>query len=463
MFKKAPNTYLIIFALLIITAALSWIIPGGEYDTVLKNGKNVVDANSFRYIESHPQGPMQILTAPIRGFVQAALIIGFVFLVGGVFSIFQKTEAVDSAIMGITHAYDKYDFLKPLLIPLFVTLFSLAGAVFGMSEEVIPFVLIFIPLFIRLGYDTITGIAVPFVGAGAGFAGAFLNPFTLGIAQGISEVPLFSGIEYRLVVWFVVTLVTVIFIVRYAEKIKKHPEKSITYAMDQERRKEIKKGEPESFSQLTTRHKIILIFFLAGLGVIIYGVLKLEWYIEEIAAVFLITGILIGIAGKLSGDEMVTAFISGAKDLTGTALIIGLARGILILAEDGKIISTVLYNLAGSIEHFHPIISSQVMYLVHICINFFVPSGSGQAALTMPVMAPLSDLIGVSRQTAVLAFQFGDGFTNMIIPTSAVTLSVLSLAKVPWEKWARWVLPLEIIFIVLALLLLIPPYFLQWH
>lgn len=463
MIKKAPNTYLIIFGLLVIVALLTWVIPGGEYDTVQKNGKNIVDAESFRYVESQPRGVLDVLKAPIQGFVQASLIIGFVLLVGGVFAVFQKTEAVDSVIMGITHAYDRYGFLRPILIPLFIVLFSLAGAVFGMSEEVIPFVLLFIPLFIRLGYDTITGIAVPFVGAGAGFAGAFLNPFTLGIAQGIAEVPLFSGIGYRLVVWGVVTLVTIVFIVRYAEKIKKNPEKSITYEADSIRRREMKEHEPTSFAALTMRHKIILLLFLSGLGVIIYGVLKLEWYIEEIAAVFLITGILIGITGKLSGDEIVGSFISGAKDLVGTALIIGLARGILILAEDGKIISTLLYTMAGTIQDFHPIISSQVMYLVHICINFFVPSGSGQAALTMPVMAPLSDLIGVSRQTAVLAFQFGDGFTNMIIPTSAVTLSVLSLAKIPWEKWARWMLPLEIIYIILALLLLIPPYFLQWH
>ncbi|MCJ7553251.1 MAG: TIGR00366 family protein, partial [Ignavibacteriaceae bacterium] len=203
--------------------------------------------------------------------------------------------------------------------------------------------------------------------------------------------------------------------------------------------------------------------FLAGLAVLIFGVLKYGWFIEELAAVFLITGIAVGIAGKLSAGEITDSFIKGAKNLIGTALIIGLARGILILSRNGKIIDTILFEMSAPISSLNPVVSSQAMFIVQTFINFFVPSGSGQAVLTMPIMAPLSDLVGVSRQTAVLAFQMGDGFTNMIIPTSAVTIGVLTLADVPWEKWARWILPLELIFLILALLLLIPPNLMGWH
>jgi uncharacterized ion transporter superfamily protein YfcC len=332
-----------------------------------------------------------------------------------------------------------------------------------MSEEVIPFILIFVPLALTLGYDTITGVAIPFVAAGAGFAGAFLNPFTVGIAQNIAGLPLFSGMIYRFIVWLITTTVAISFVMFYAKKIKKNPEKSVTYKKDIEKKKNIDLSKVHKFDGLSVRHKVVLFVFLAGLAVLIFGVLNYGWFIEELAAVFLITGIAVGIAGKLSAGEITDSFIKGAKDLIGTALIIGLARGILILSRNGKIIDTILFEMSAPISSLNPVISSQAMFMVQTFINFFVPSGSGQAVLTMPIMSPLSDLVGVSRQTAVLAFQMGDGFSNMIIPTSAVTIGVLTLADVPWEKWAKWILPLEVIFLLLGLLLLIPPNLIGWH
>lgn len=460
---KIPNTFIIIFSLLIVTAFLTWILPSGEYQRIEVNGKNIVVNDSFKFVEGNPQGIGDILMAPIRGFVDASLIIGLVFIVGGAFAVFQKTEAVDSVILGIAKAHNKSKMVRLLLIPIFMTIFSLGGAIFGMSEEVIPFILVFVPLALALGYDTITGIAIPFIGAGAGFAGAFLNPFTVGIAQEISGLPLFSGLVYRVIVWSVVTASSIIFVLVYAKKIKKNPEKSISFKQDIEKRKELNIARVHSFEGLSSRHKLVIITFIAGLAVLIFGVLEYHWFIEELAAVFLITGIAVGLAGGLNLNEITDSFIKGAKDLVATALIIGLARGILILSRDGKIIDSILYTLSAPISGFHPIVSSQAMFIVQTVINFFVPSGSGQAVLTMPIMAPLSDLVNVTRQTAVLAFQFGDGFSNMIIPTSAVTMGVLSLAEIPWEKWARWVLPLEIIFLIVGLILLIPPFFLNWQ
>lgn len=459
---KSPNTFVLIGSLLIITAALTWIIPGGEFERETVNGREVVKEGSFRYTDSNPQSIDDLLFAPIRGFERAAEIIAFIFIVGGAFGVFQKTEAVNAAIIGITKAHNKSKLLQKILLPLLISVFSLAGAVFGMSEEVIPFVLLFIPLALMLGYDTITGVAIPFVGAGAGFAGAFINPFTIGIAQGIAGLPPLSGIEYRIAVWIIITGAAILFITRYARKVKANPHLSIIYDIDNEKRKKINLSDFEAHGGLTGTHKSVLVIFMLGMLVLVFGVLYFKWYIEEIAALFMILGITVGLFGRLSVTEIINSFINGAKELISTAFVIALAWSIQLIARDGKIIDTILYELSSPISDVHPVISSQMMFVVQSLINFFVPSGSGQAALTMPIMAPLSDLVGVTRQTAVLAFQFGDGFSNMIIPTSAVTMGVLAVAGIPWEKWARWILPLELLFFILALLLLIPPYFMNW-
>jgi uncharacterized ion transporter superfamily protein YfcC len=256
-------------------------------------------------------------------------------------------------------------------------------------------------------------------------------------------------------------MIAIWFILRYARKIKLNPKISCTYLQDQEKRK-ILSQENSAVNQMTKSHKYVLYIFMLAILILIIGVLEFQWYIEEIAGLFLITGIVSGIVGKLKVSEITDAFVKGASDLIGTGIIIALARGILIIARDGQIIDTILYSLSTVVGQLHPILSGQSMFLIQTMINFFVPSGSGQAAMTMPIMAPLADLVGISRQTAVLAFQFGDGFSNMIIPTSGVTMGVLAIAKIPWEKWARWILPLEVLLIVVGLLLLIPPYLFNW-
>jgi len=460
---KTPNTYFIIFILISLVAVLTWILPTGQYERVVSGGREIVQPGSYRSVASNPQGIGAVLMAPLRGFVDAGLIIGFVLLVGGAFSVFQKTRAIDEMIRGIAKAHKNSALIRTLLIPLFMVIFSLAGAVFGMSEEVIPFILIFVPLALTLGYDSVTGVSIPFVGAGVGFAGAFLNPFTIGIAQGLTGLPLFSGIGYRFVVWVIVTATAIFFVMRYALKIRNNPAQSFMYEKDLLRRADLHLDEIDQFSGLSPTHLAVLLTFLGGLVVMITGVLRYNWFIEEMSAVFLATGIAVGIVGRMKIGEITTAFVSGAKDLVGTALIIGLARGILLISREGLILDAMLNFLAGPIDSLPPMISAQFMFIIQSVINFFVPSGSGQAALTMPIIGPLADLTGISRQTAVLAFQFGDGFSNMIIPTSAVTMSVLSLADIPWEKWARWILPLEVIFLVLGLLLLIPPFLINWQ
>lgn len=456
---KAPNTFLIIFSLIVIAAVLTWIIPAGEFDMTEKNGREIVVSGSYHHVDKNPQDVFDVLTAPIDGFVDAALIIGFVLIVGGAFGVFTKTEAVDSGIKAIAKAHSTSPMVRKLLVPIFMTLFSLGGSVFGMGEEVIPFILIFVPMALMLGYDTITGVAIPFVGAGAGFAGAFINPFTIGIAQGIADLPPLSGIEYRIFVWLITTSIAIYFVMRHASKVKANPKLSPTYELDQKKRENLHVSELDKFEGIDAKHKIVLILFLVGLIVLVFGVIVYGWYIAEISAVFFATGIVVGIAGKLSAKEISDSFIQGAKDLMATALIIALARGILIIATDGKIIGTILYALSQPIESFHPVVSSQAMFVIQSLLNFFIPSGSGQAALTMPIMAPLGDLVGVSRQTAVLAYQFGDGFSNLIIPTSAITMGVLALAEIQWDTWAKWMIKLQIIFVIVGFILLIPPHF----
>ncbi|MCS0616710.1 YfcC family protein [Massilia kyonggiensis] len=456
---RIPNTFVLLFAILALIALATWFIPGGKYETHLVGGKQLIDPASFHYVESAPQGLVALMKAPIKGFVEAAQIIGFVLVVGGAFAVVQKTDAIDTGIRSIARMHEHSPLVRAALIPVFVTLFSLGGATFGMNEEAIPFVLIFVPLALALGYDTIVGVSIPFLGSQAGFGAAFLNPFNVGIAQGIAGVPVFSGIGYRLIVWVATTTVTILFLMWYAARVKQNPTLSPTYVLDQSRRQE----QPihVGLDRMTGRHKAVLAIFALSLAAMVVGVVKFDWYIDEIAALFLSMAIVVGIVGRLGPDNWVAAFMQGAKDLAPTALVIAIARGTMILARDAHIIDTMLHGLMPLVQSSHPVFAAQKMYLIQSVINFFIHSGTGQAALTMPIMAPLADLVGVTRQTAILAFQLGELSTPMI-PTSGITVGVLALARVPWITWAKWMIPLQLIYLVLALVLLIPPCLMQW-
>ncbi|RPH99208.1 MAG: putative basic amino acid antiporter YfcC [Calditrichaeota bacterium] len=459
---KTVNTVAMIYALVIIVALLTFIIPGGEYQRVVQDGRTLVVPGSFRYIPNIPQGLGAMLTAPIKGFVQAAEIIVFLFIIGGAFSIIQGTGAITSGVQRMAHTFSQKPYLKKLFIPISMTLFSLGGTLFGMCEETMPFVLIFIPLSLSMGYDRIVGIAIPFLGAAAGFAAAVINPFTVGIASSIAELPLSAGMAYRAVIWVISTFFMTFFVMRYAAKILKNPSSSPTYDMDIERHRETASPE-HGDSPLTRRQKWVLIVFSIALLLLIFGVLQFHWFIIEIAAFFLALAMISGVIGKLSVNEFTDMFKSGAKDMIGVVFIISCARALLVVATDARILDVLLYNLASVISHLHPILAAQAMFVTQGIINFFVHSGSGQAMLTMPVMAPLADVIGISRQTAVLAFVFGEGWINPILPTSGVTMGVLGLANVSWSKWARWMVPIQIFFFIVALLLLIPPVVFHWQ
>jgi uncharacterized ion transporter superfamily protein YfcC len=462
--KSSPqfDTLILIFAVVALVAAATWVVPGGEYQRQIKDGKTLVVPDSFAYVPGEPQGIGALLMAPVRGFIEAAHIIAFLFVIGGAFMVIQETGAVTHGIRGLASAFAERPHLQKYFIPATMLIFSLAGGIFGMCEETMPFVLIFIPLALSLGYDSLVGTAIPFLGAAAGFAGSVLNPFTVGIAQTIAELPLYSGLEYRVVIWVISTVSMITFVMLYAARVKADPRRSLVFEIDRERKAglHLETSEEGGFQ---LRHKLVLATFGAAIVALVVGILKFGWYINEIAALFFALGIVSGIVGRLSASKLTAAFKAGARDMVGVALIIGCARAILVVATDGKILDTMLHGLAGLITHLHPIAAAQAMFITQGIVNFFVHSGSGQAALTMPVMAPLADVIGISRQTAVLAFQFGEGWINPILPTSGVTMGVLGLAGIPWEKWFRWMLPVQIYFFILALLLMVPAVVFHYH
>ena len=460
--KKFYNTYFLIFSLMLIVAALTWTVPPGQYDRTEQNGQTIAVADSFHAVARAPQGIGQALQAPIEGFSQCAPIIAFILVVGMLFTVIERTGAINTVIKKVSYYFSHHPRQRILFIPTCIFLFSLCGALFGMEEETLIFIPIFIPLALSLGYDTVVGMSIPFIGAFTGFSSAFINPFTVGIAQTIAQLPMYSGWQYRLLVWFIFTSVVAGFFTWYGEKIRKHPSKSLTAKLDVTRRAEFNIINDvvvdESF-HLTRAHKLVLLSFLAGMGLLFYGVIRYQWYMNEIAAVFLGVTVAAAYFGKLTLTETTDAILDGSKNMIGICILMALASSIVILATNGHILDTFLHTMTQGLSGMHPIVASQAMFFVQTLLNFFVASGSGQAVLTMPIMVPLGDLLNVSRQTVILAFQFGDGWGNPILPTAPVTIGALALAGISYTAWVKWFMRLEIILIIMSLLLLIPAYY----
>ncbi|MCH4886478.1 putative basic amino acid antiporter YfcC [Acidaminobacter sp. JC074] len=439
---KVPHTYVLLFSILVVVALLTYIVPAGEFVRAEdpNTGRIAVVADSYHRIENTPVTPFNVFTSLPKGMEKSGYIIFFVLLIGGTFGVLQATGAINS---GIGALVDKLKGNEKMVIPVSMLVFSLGGAVFGLAEETLMFIPIFIALSLALGFDTITGIAICLLGAGAGFSGAFMNPFTVGVAQGIAGLPPFSGFAFRMVVYVVVTIVTILLVYRHAAKVQKNPTLSPTYELDKKNREKFHLGEMDEF---TTKHKLVLLSLAATVGVIAYGVMKLGFYITELGALFVILALVAGAIGGLKPDQIADEFINGSKDMIYGALVIGLATSITVILTEGSIIDTVIFHLAESIKGLPPALSGVGMFITQTCINLFVPSGSGQAAVTMPIMAPLADIIGITRQTAVLAYQFGDGFSNNIIPTSGVLMAGLAIGGVSWDKWAKWMMPIFLIW-----------------
>ena len=438
----------------------TWFIPAGEFLRQNVDGREVVVNGSFHYVDRAPQ-TWQIFSALFNGFVDKADIIIFILMVGGAFWILNNSHAIDVGVMSFLRRIRRLSRFKliqklgveNIIITLVMIMFSLFGAIFGMSEETIAFVVVFIPLAIQMGYDSIVGVCMCYVAAHVGFAGAMLNPFTIGIAQGIADLPLFSGLEYRVFCWVVLTVVGIAFVLWYAHRVKVKPERSPVHKLDDYWRQRV---ESTQQSSLTIRQGIILVILLLTIVALVVGVLEFGWYIAEISALFLAMGIFSGIVDKQCADDIAKLFLAGCKDILSAALVVGLASGIIFILKDGHIIDTILYGLTCSLSQLGEVASLAVMYVFQTLLNIVMPSGSAKAALTMPIMAQFADLMSVSRQTTVLAFQFGDGFTNMLTPTSGVLIGVLGIARIPYGTWLKWVWKFILALILLGFLLMLP-------
>ncbi|MDV7765794.1 C4-dicarboxylate ABC transporter permease [Peribacillus sp. CSMR9] len=453
--ERKINVFVLLLCILAIATLFTYILPAGEYARIEADGRTTVDANSFKWIESAPVGLFDMIKAIHTGMVEAGNIIFFLLIIGGFFGVLRATGTVDVLIGTMARKLAKRE---KLLIPVVMLFFAVGGSLMGMAEETLAYLPLIIPLALALGFDTITGTAIVIVGVMSGFTTAVMNPFTVGLAQGIAELPMFSGMGFRLILFVIVYLVSVLYIYLYAMKVKKNPYIGIYGKYTKEEAKNLL----QSGAKLTARHKFILVAFLINYIVLAFGVIKFQWYMTEIAALFIVLTIVIGIIGKLSADHIVNSFTNGSAALLGGALIIGVSRAILVVLNEGHIVDPMLHQVAESIQHIPALLSVAGMYSFQTLIHFILASGTGHAMLTMPIMVPLADLLDITRQTAVLSFSFADGIGNMIFPTATTLMAGLAIAGISWTKWAKWILPLVLIQYLIGLVAVIIAHFIGY-
>lgn len=437
---KVPHTYVILFTLIIIAAILTYIVPAGEFERVVNElGRKVIDPDTFHYVERNVTSLMGLLKAPYEGMMRVADLIFFVFITGGSFQIITATGTIETGINKIAGGLTGRE---KFMIPIFVGVFSLFGTLIGMTTESLVFIPIGIALCRRIGYDALVGTGMIVLGCYVGFVPGAVNPYNVGVAQGIAGLPMFSGMGLRWTLHAVLWVVTSLLIMRYAERIRKDPTRSPIYEQELEAKKKSADLNIDLDAKLTTRHWLVIATVIIGFAVLLYGVLKFGWGVEDLSPVFLAMGLVAGLIGGLTPSKIAREFVAGAKTMVFGALVIGVARGILVVLETGLVMDTIVMGLGEALKVLPPQLTAIGMYFVHVLINFFIPSGSGQASVTMPVMVPLGDMCGISRQSSVLAFQLGDGFTNAINPTSSTINAAISISGTSLVQWLRFAAPI---------------------
>lgn len=444
MRARVPHTYVLLLGLLAASAAATWIVPAGSFDRVIEAGREVVDPRSFHPVEPRPAGLGELVLAFPRGLGEVAAIVFYIFIIGGAFGVLGRTGVIQAGVAALVRRVGRR---KRRLVPLLALVFAVGGGTIGIAEETLVFLPALLVLARSLGYDSLVAGGVALVGANAGFAAAYMNPFTVGVAQGIVGLPLFSGMGFRLVLWAVMTAVTAAFLARYARRVEARPETSLMYELDRAR---APLSEADPAVALSRRHAFVLAAGAAALTLLVAGSLAWRWGILELSGLFFALGVAAGPLGGLSLDETVKAFIQGAAEITSAALIVGLARASLVVLRDARVLDTITHALVTAIRDWPPAASAAGIYAAQNVLNFFVPSGSGQAAVSMPILAPLGDLVGVTRQTNVLAYQLGNGLTNVLVPTQGYFMAALGILGIPWTKWARWLLPLLVVWLAIG-------------
>ncbi len=426
---KFPETALLLLFIIGFVAALTYILPAGTFERVTdeETGRLLVKAGTYTLVESNPTTATQLFSSVFRGLVRASEIIAFIFVVGGAFGIVSRTGAISA---GLSSLVNKLENKETWMVAIVMTAFAICGATFGMAEESLPFVVILVTVALKMGYDSIVGVSMVVVGIYCGYTAGPLNPFNTGIAQGIAELPLFSGIGLRVVLMVGALLIAIFFTARHGIKYKK---------LGIDNSKLIAEFGAEEERPMNNTDRAVLIVLLLTIVGLIFGVMNYGWYFNEISALFMAMGLVVGlIYRKTDFNQIALDFVGGASEMVTAAIFVGLSRAILVVMEDGLIMDTIVYYLSLPLSNLSSGFAAAGIYLSQGLINFFIPSSTGQAVVVMPILSPLSDIIGVSRQTAVLAYQSGDGFWNMITPTHSVLMASLGLARVPFGKWFKF-------------------------
>ena len=455
---KFPTAYTILFGLIVAVAIATWFVPAGEYDRAYNEAldRDVPVPGTYKEVEANPQGFTDILLAPIAGFfdpgsyeANAIDVALFVLVIGGFLGVVTKTGAIDAGIgraMVALKGHEKW------MIPILMALFAAGGTIYGMAEETLAFYMLVIPVMIRAGYDSATGVAIIMIGAGMGTLGSTINPFATVIAANAAGVPFTDGIILRFIILIVGWLACVAFVMRYAERVRHDPSRSIV--ADRKAENEaffLRGGDGPDETEFTLQQKIILVIFAASFAVMIWGVSAGGWWMAEMSALFIFAALVVGFVAWMGEETFTSSFVDGARDLLGVALIIGIARGIVVVMDAGKMTDTVLFWSEGAVAGLSTIAFISTMYWLEVALSFLVPSSSGLAVLTMPIMAPLADFAGVGRDLVVTAYQSASGIVNLITPTSAVVMGGLAIGRVPYERWLKFMVPLLVILTIIIM------------
>ncbi|MCH4552612.1 YfcC family protein [Aestuariibaculum lutulentum] len=491
---KFPTAQTILLIIAALVAGLTWLVPSGKFDTLTYNKaentftktslgetsslpanqktldelqvkiplekfthgdiwKPIGIPDTYKEVEASPQGITAFIQSPIKGIIEASDIIFLVLFIGGLIGIMNFTGAFDAGINWLAHALKGREYL---LIILVTTLIAIGGTTFGLAEETIAFYPILIPIFLAAKYDAMVALASIYIGSSIGTMCSTVNPFSVIIASDAAGINWTTGLTARFVILLIGTLICILYIIRYAQRVKKDPSKSIIFNQKESIEKMFG-NTTNATVVLTTRLRIILFVFVMCFVVMIYGVSNLNWWFLEMTVVFLVGTIVIGILGKIKESTLVDTFVKGASDLLGVALIIGIARGITVLMDDGQISDTMLYYASTATNGMNKGLFVNALLYIFGGLSFFIPSSSGMAVLTMPIISPLADGVGIGRDLVVNAYQYGMGLFAFINPTGLI-LASLAIVKVGYDKWLKFVTPLVIIltvFIMIALTILV--------
>lgn len=454
--SRFPTAYTILFLLIVCVAALTWIIPAGKYDRVMSEevGREVAVPGTYQVVEAKPQGFVDVMLAPTAGFynpdsyvANAIDVALFVLFLGGFLGVMNATGAIDT---GIRSAMRRLEGRELWMIPILMTLFAFGGTTYGMAEETLAFYAILIPVIISAGYDAVTGVAIVMVGAGIGVLGSTINPFATVIAANAASIPFTDGLGLRLVLLIGGLVICAVYVMRYAQRVKNDPSRSVVAKQWEAHREHFLQDNESERSQekLTGTHSIALIIFALTFFVMIWGVASQDWWMAQMGGLFMGSAILIGVIARLGEKKLTESFVDGARDLLGVALVVGLARGIVVIMEQGMIADTILHSAETTLGGLPELAFINLMFWIEVGMSFFVPSSSGLAVLSMPILAPLADFAHVDRALVVTAFQSANGLVNLINPTFAVVLGGLAIGRVSYDRWLVFIWPLLLILTV---------------